>query len=204
MWSLLPQRLQLLSIAVPTIVIVFAIEAIIDITGGEKTNPLRHVSLAVFIIGAVLTSLANYLWRCIWCRFPAIERATFPDLNGSWEGRIVTTWTDPKTGDSPPPTMATVVIKQSLFSTVVSLRTGESRSHSTRCHLEADHWAGAYRIWYSYDNRPKAEVRYRSARHEGVAWLELDIENDRNRLVGQYFTERRTTGDMDLCRTSSR
>jgi hypothetical protein len=67
--------------------------------------------------------------------------------------------------------------------------------------LEAEKDAGRYRFWYSYDNRPKAEFTYRSAKHEGVAWLELDIDTDRERLVGNYFTERKTTGDIDVVRT---
>ena len=198
MWSLLPRRIQLLCIVFPTIMIVLAIEAAIDLSGGERTNPLRHASLVAITVGAVLVPLTNFLWRPLWRLFPALERAAFPDLNGTWEGEMVTTWSDRETGVSPPSIPATVSIKQSLFSTAVYLRTGESHSHSTRCHLEADHGARIYRIWYSYDNRPKAEVSYRSARNDGIAWLELDISEDRNRLFGQYFTDRRTTGDIDL------
>ena len=125
MWSLLPRRLQLLSIVIPTIVIVLATDAAIEIAGGEKTNPLKHASLVVFVIGAMLAPLANSLWRHIWRWIPAIESAIFPDLNGTWEGSILTTWTDPKTGKSTSPIPATVWIKQSLFSTKLRLRTGE-------------------------------------------------------------------------------
>ncbi|MEE8477073.1 MAG: hypothetical protein V3S19_01815 [Gemmatimonadales bacterium] len=203
MWSLLPRRLQLFCVVIPTIVIVWAAEAVVSMAGGAETNPLKHASLVALIIGGVLTPLANMFWRKLWRWFPAIERATFPDLNGTWEGDFVTTWKDPDTGTTPPPIPATVSIRQTLFSTAVSLRTGESHSHSTRCHLEADHGAQIYRIWYSYDNRPKAEVSHRSARHEGVAWLELNLSEDQDRLAGQYFTDRRTTGDMNLRRTSS-
>ena len=207
MWSLLPRRLQLLCVVVPTIVIVWAAEAVVSMAGGAETNPLKHASLVVLIIGGVLTPLANMFWRKLWRWFPAIGRATFPDLNGTWDGDLVTTWKDPDTGAgagaTPPPILATVSIRQTLFSTAVSLRTGESHSHSTRCQLEADHGAQIYRVWYSYDNRPRAEVSHRSARHEGVAWLELDLSEDQDRLVGQYFTDRHTTGDMNLRRTSS-
>ena len=72
MWSLLPRRLQLLSIVIPTIVIVLATEAAIEIAGGEKTNPLKHASLVAFVIGAMLAPLANFLWRHIWRWIPAI------------------------------------------------------------------------------------------------------------------------------------
>lgn len=203
MWSLLPRRLQLLCVVVPTIVIVWAAEAVVSMAGGAETNPLKHASLVVLIIGGVLTPLANMFWRKLWRWFPAIERATFPDLNGAWEGELVTTWKDPDTGTTPPSIPVTVSIRQTLFSTAVSLRTGESHSHSTRCQLEADRGAQIYRVWYSYDNRPRAEVSHRSARHEGVAWLELNLSEDQDRLAGQYFTDRRTTGDMNLRRTSS-
>ena len=156
MWSLVPQRLQLLSIVACAIVIVLGIEAFVALTGGEETNPLKHAFLVVSIIGLLLTPMANLLWRHVWRWFPAIERITFPDLNGTWQGQIATTWKDPESGISPPPTEATVLIKQSLFSITVSLRTGELQSHSTRCYLEANRGAGVYRVWYSYDNRPKA------------------------------------------------
>ena len=77
---------------------------------------------------------------------------------------------------------------------------GESTSYSTRCLLEADREAGRFRFWYSYDNNPRAQYRHRSARHEGVAWLELDIDTDPERLVGDYYTDRRTSGDIDVRR----
>ncbi len=204
MWSLLPRRLQLFCVVVPTIVVVWAAEAVVNMAGGAETNPLKHASLVVLIIGGVLTPLANMFWRKLWRWFPAIERATFPDLNGTWEGELVTTWKNADAGATPPPIPATVSIRQTLFSTAVSLRTGESHSHSTRCQLEADRSAQIYRVWYSYDNRPRAKVSHRSARHEGVAWLELDLSEDQDRLVGQYFTDRRTRGDMDLRRTGTR
>jgi hypothetical protein len=33
-----------------------------------------------------------------------------------------------------------------------------------------------------------------------VAWLELDIDTDPERLVGDYYTDRRTSGDIDVRR----
>jgi hypothetical protein len=37
-----------------------------------------------------------------------------------------------------------------------------------------------------------------------VAWLELDIDNDPERLVGCYYTDRKTSGDIDVRRLKSR
>jgi hypothetical protein len=142
------------------------------------------------------------VWRRLWARFPWIGRKLFPDLTGTWEGHLISTWINPETGQRLPPIPATIWIRQGLFTTSIKLRTGESISYSNRCLLEADPDAGRFRFWYSYDNDPKAEFRYRSARHEGVAWLEMDIDADPERLIGYYYTERKTSGDMDVRRTS--
>jgi hypothetical protein len=82
------------------------------------------------------------------------------------------------------------------------MRTTESSSHSTRTLPEADREAQRFRVWYSYENRPDAAYSHRSSRHDGVAWLEMDYERDPNRLAGQYFTERKTSGDIDVRRVS--
>ena len=202
MWSLLPTRLQLLAIVVSTVVIFAGIEAVSDLAGGSNTSPLRFLSLVVSIIGVILAPVANLIWRHIWRWFSVIERITFPDLNGTWKGRITTTWTGPNGESVPDPIPVTVWIRQSLFLTTVRLQTAEAASHSTWCNLEVDRGAGVYRVLYSYDNRPTAKVRARSARHDGFVRLEMHIDTDRQRLVGQYFTDRRTSGDMELFRVS--
>jgi hypothetical protein len=37
-----------------------------------------------------------------------------------------------------------------------------------------------------------------------VAWLELDIDTDPERLVGYYYTDRRTSGDIDVRRPKTK
>ena len=202
MWSLLPRRLQLLAIVIATVLIFAGIDAVSDLAGGTHPSPLRFVSLVVSIIGVILASVANLLWPRIWRWIPAIERVTFPDLSGTWEGRITTTWTGANGESVPDPIPVTVWITQSLLSIAVRLQTGEAVSHSTWCNLEVDRGAGVYRLVYSYDNRPAATARARSPRHDGFARLEMHIDTDRERLVGQYFTDRRTSGDMELFRVS--
>jgi hypothetical protein len=48
---------------------------------------------------------------------------------------------------------------------------------------------------------PLAQFRYRSATHEGVAWLEVDLDADPESMVGCYYTDRKTTGDIVVKRT---
>ena len=207
MWWLLPRRLQVLAIVVAAFVILQSVVAVTDfLAGGEASawrSAWRFASIVASIIVVILAPLANLLWRPIWRWFPKVEHLAFPDLNGTWKGMITTTWIAPGTEITPPPIRVTVSIRQSLFSTTVGLRSDGATSQSKLCRLEADRPAGIFRILYLYDYRPKATVRARSARHDGFARLELHIDENRNRLVGEYFTDRQTTGEMELSRVSA-
>jgi hypothetical protein len=57
-----------------------------------------------------------------------------------------------------------------------------------------------YRIWYSYNNDPLAQLRHRSSQHEGVASLEMHFDESRHQLVGRYYTASNTSGDIDVQR----
>ena len=93
-------------------------------------------------------------------------------------------------------------IKQNFFNIYVKMQTGELISYSKHFFVELNSDLSLFRIWYSYHNQPKAEFSTRSARHEGVAWLETDAASDPARLSGQYFTERKTSGDIAVHRVA--
>ena len=200
MWGLLSRRTQVLVIASVAIIVTWGIEGAASLFTGNSPSAVKLISLVVTIICSGIVTVATAVWRGLWQRFPMIGRKLFPDLTGTWEGELVSTWTSPATGLPAAPVPAKIWIRQGIFSTSIKLRTGESTSYSTRCLLEADHEAGRFRFWYSYDNSPQAQYRHRSARHEGVAWLELDIDTDPERLVGCYYTDRKTSGDIDVRR----
>jgi hypothetical protein len=200
MWGLLPRKTQILIIAGLAILLAWAIEGATGLLTGNPPSEWKLISLVVMVISTGMVTIASALWRWVWKRFPIVARKFFPDLTGTWAGELVSTWTSPATGEGIAPIPVTIWIRQGLFSTSIKLRSGESTSYSTRCLLEADHAAGRFRFWYSYDNDPRAQHRHRSARHEGVAWLELDIDTDPERLVGCYYTDRKTSGDIDVRR----
>jgi hypothetical protein len=202
MWQLLSWKKQIGVTTAVVIIFAWGIDAAVEWFQGERASLLKFTSLIAMLITVVVAGAASLTWRHIWRRFPFVARKTFPDLTGTWEGTLHSTWIDPATGQPKLPIPTTIWIRQGLFSTSIRLRTGESFSYSTRCTLEADHDAGRFRVWYSYDNQPNAEVVYRSARHEGVAWLEMDIDAGPDRLAGQYYSSRRTSGDMEFRRTS--
>jgi SNF family Na+-dependent transporter len=74
-----------------------------------KTVPLVLI-LAAFFVG--------YAWR--WKIFRS-WLVPFPDLNGTWQGVIQTTWKHPETGAIPAPIPVILTIKQS-FTRIILVR----------------------------------------------------------------------------------
>jgi hypothetical protein len=202
MWALLTRARQVQILVALTVVTILAVQSIGEWWTGQAPSLPKSVSTVTFIVGVILSLVANWTWRTVWRWLPFLNRVFFPDLNGTWTGTLQTTWKDPATGLTPGPIASTVTIRQGLFDISIRQVTGESTSHSNRVIAEADPSADRYRLWYSYDNRPKAEFHHRSTQHEGVAWLEISLADSPDRMTGQYFTERRTNGDITLTRTA--
>jgi SMODS-associating 2TM, beta-strand rich effector domain len=204
MWSLLGRNTQLTIIVATGICLAWGYDAAYEFFTGQMPNNVKLISLFVFVIGVLFAGIAEIAWRPLWRRYPLLQLKTFPDLNGTWNGTLTSTWVDPATGSHKPPVAADIIIRQGLFTTSVSLKTGESVSHSTRSFLEPFRDTGRFRIWYSYNNDPQAQFQHRSSPHEGVAFLECEFDADPNRLSGRYYTDRRTTGDIDARREKRR
>jgi hypothetical protein len=203
MWSLLSRRTQVLVVAGLAIVLAWGIEGGTAVLTGELPPALKLISLVATVICTGAVAIASAVWRRLWKWFPILGRKLFPDLTGTWAGELVSTWTNLGTGQGIAPIPVTIWIRQGLFSTSIKLRTGESTSYSTRCLIEAYPEAGRFRFWYSYENNPTAQRRDQSARHEGVAWLELDIDTDAEHLIGGYYTDRKTSGDIAVRRVQT-
>ncbi len=122
---------------------------------------------------------------------------TFPDLQGTWKGSLISTWIDPVTKKQTPPKNITLVIKQSFANISCVMYTDESDSYSNSAQINKDDQSGVFRLSYNYTNRPKANVRDRSAIHDGAAILKVIIDSEK-KLVGEYWTSRKTTGDIDV------
>jgi hypothetical protein len=203
MWSIIPRNTQIFIIVAISLISTWGLEGVNKYFHGSSVSIIHWISLVTTLISFVVIGVGSFSWRCLWKKFPWIARHTFPDLNGTWEGHLISTWVDPATGQTSPPIPTKIWIRQNLFTTSVKLKTDESISYSKHCLLEADHAAGCFRFWYSYDNTPDANVQYRSAKHEGVAWLELDIDISPIHLKGGYYTARKTSGDIDITRVST-
>ena len=88
---------------------------------------------------------------------------------------------------------AKLEIKQTLLSIRITLITGESKSKSLSASI--NDILGEKQLTYCYLNTPKSEFRHRSEIHYGTAMLCID---DPSKLQGQYYTDRKTIGDMEF------
>lgn len=88
---------------------------------------------------------------------------------------------------------AVLEIRQTLMSVYITLTTDESKSTSLTASI--DEISGEMQLTYCYRNTPKSEFRQRSEMHFGTAMF---LITDPTFLKGQYYTDRKTTGDMSF------
>jgi hypothetical protein len=156
---------------------------------------LKEIPHVVVIYTILYLIFIKWGWR--WRIFRGWLVA-LPDLQGTWEGTLKSTWVDPETSKTPEPIRATLVICQTFHEITCSLRTGESSSESSAALLSKRESGDGVRLSYVYTNRPMAQARPRSEMHDGAANLELITHDLKRRLEGQYWTGRKTTGDMNF------
>lgn len=121
----------------------------------------------------------------------------FPNLNGTWQGCIKTTWRNSEPGQSLSPVLAILTIKQSFFKISCVVRTAEMTSHSySECfRLQSDNQIR--QLHFSYTSKPRTSVTDRSPIHDGSITFDI-IGDPVFKLKGQYWTSRRTTGEVVL------
>ncbi|MGZ5200050.1 MAG: Cap15 family cyclic dinucleotide receptor domain-containing protein [Telluria sp.] len=147
----------------------------------------KAVPVVVFVAGI----FAKFGWRLRVFRGWLVP---FPDLNGTWEGTLQTTWRDPETGNIPGPIPAILTVQQTFTRISCVIRTDEMTSRSYLADFWLDENEQIRMLGYSYHSKPKATVQHRSAQHDGTMVLEL-IGNPVEKLKGQYWTMRKTTGE---------
>jgi hypothetical protein len=150
-----------------------------------KTIPLVLLVIGVFV---------SHAWR--WKMFRG-WLVPFPDLNGTWQGSIQTTWKNPDTGEIPGPIPVILTIKQSFIRISCVMRTAEMTSRSYLADFWLDGDEQVRMLGYSYHSKPLPTVVDRSQPHDGTIIFEL-IGDPVTKLKGTYWTERKTTGEVTL------
>jgi len=150
-----------------------------------KTIPL------LVLIGSLFVS---YGWR-----LPIFRRwlVPFPDLNGTWQGSIHTTWKDRTADVTPGSVPAILTIKQSFISISCVMRTAEMCSRSYFADFWIDRDQQLQKLGYSYLSSSLPSVRHRSAPHDGTMVFDV-VGNPATKLNGIYWTSRSTAGEVSM------
>lgn len=164
-------------------IIVFIIRCAISFD--EITQGTSLYSFFGYISDAVtITLILMFLYEKILWRHNPYE--SVPVLSKKYSGKII-----PSSGNTQ--IDAELLIKQTLFSIHITLITDESKSNSIISTIEEIN--GEKTLTYSYINKPKEAYRQRSPIHYGTTMLCVDNPNE---ISGHYFTDRKSTGDMEF------
>lgn len=168
-------------------------------TGGSLTSPmlLKMYSTSVTAVTMLLLLYERYVWRWKWVR----KITGIPLLAGTWRGTLVSSFVRPD-GAKVDPIPTTIYVTQTASNVTATLFTGESSSISEQANLkkEAD---GRWRLKWLYVNTPRPEVRDRSDVHYGASEVYVGTQEG-DGLVGSYFTDRKTIGELILPEWSPR
>jgi hypothetical protein len=157
-------------------------------------DALKEIPHVVTVYMIVYLFFTTWAWR--WRVFSG-WLIPFPDLGGTWRGTVVSTWVNPETGMTPPPIEAMLVIRHKFDGISCTLFTAESESQSNAAAVQLEEGSDRKILSYNYTNDPRVSVRGRSERHTGAAILKLATQPTM-RLTGEYWTSRKTTGEMDF------
>jgi hypothetical protein len=133
----------------------------------------------------------NYLWKIDF--FQKFLGVITPNLNGTWEGEIKSSYNKFKT-----PLHVSLHIKQTGSKILISLENETSISYSIHASIMHSGKSQSFELIYNFINEPKGDSGSTLNIHYGTAWFQ--ISDDRKSLEGDYFTGRgrQTFGRMIL------
>lgn len=171
-----------------SVLLVSKVPLVIGLTAIKKLPD----AITIYVILALI--FTKWAWR-----FPIFKGwlVPFPDIEGTWKGTFQSTWVDSISDQKIPSKAVTIAIKQTFSSISCVMYTDESDSYSTTAQIIEDDESGVFRLSYNYTNRSHANVRDRSAIHDGAAILKIILKPEM-KLDGEYWTSRKTTGDISV------
>ena len=180
--------------AVTTFGIWIIVMSVTSTTFGLNLLSIMRLWTAAGITGTILSIFIYWAWK-----FPIFQGwlVNVPYIEGTWKGSCISNWVDPATNITPPPIEMYLVIKQTLLTIHCTVFTVESTSQSLAASFCIDSIWGSRCLTYTFRNRPEINIRHRSQIHEGTAIFDI-IGSPANLLKGEYWTNRQTTGLIQL------
>jgi len=158
-----------------------------------KSPWLHHLSTVITIVLYAVIAFDLWLWKLPLLHDWFVKR---PVIDGTWKVELRSNWKDPATQDTIPPIEGYMVVRQTFSTLSMRLLTAESHSElvGTEIVCSADR---QYCVSGVYRNELRFEVRDRSEMHYGAVWLRI-ITQPTKQLIGHYWTDRATAGEMEL------
>ena len=191
-------RLERLQISVVLAVAVFAWWFVLLLQGTSlDANHLKPFGTVVGILAGVGFLFEYVLWRQRWLHPWFVKR---PDLRGTWRVELESDWIDPETQERVPTIFGYMGVVQSFSKIRMHLMTKESESHLVAESIVPSTYTTGYQIVAVYMNKPEMHLRgNRSEMHFGSFVLRSHGAAHRpDTLVGEYWTDRKTRGQMTL------
>ncbi len=135
------------------------------------------ISVTIIIIGLY----SRFLWQ-----YNPFEKT--PKLMGTYNGVIEYNFSGIVEQKD-----ISVTIKQSLFSIKVQITTNEITSNTIIGNLVEEN--DEYILYYTYITNPKSKYSKENPIQYGTCRL---LTNTKNKLIGTYWTSRKTIGDIEL------
>lgn len=192
MWQVFPRKIRY-GVVVAFPCILFVLFSLV-----LEWGILRSISSTITAVTLISLLFGKYLWRHIYIDF--ISKRFCPDLNGSWNAKIYSSYEGG--------TMVTVpmTINADLFSVRMEGVTDFGHTTVRSCHIFKDN-NGRVNLEYIFevknDSARKGDTQY----YEGAARLTL-YDNEKEVWKGLYWTNRcwneykNTAGEIELIRCS--
>lgn len=187
---------RFLGIAIVISIIIWC--AILQVTGAKlilSWASFKHLPTVLTVDMVLFWFFVKWIWKVKWLQGWLVP---FPDLNGTWKGKISSLWKDSASGVKTKSIDVALVIKQTFLNITCIVKSEESESISYVASFLIHPDTGQKQLVYSYFNKPKPSVRDRSAFHDGTVLLNIIISDKRISLEGEYWTSRKTTGEIHL------
>lgn len=161
----------------------------------DKDMPLfKIISIAPWVSIIILFVICtNFTARYIWKTAKKVDKSLYPDLNGTWEGEIIT--------ESNLQIPARALIQQTLLQTLVSIHTETSKSLTLETTPATE--CGQCKLYYTYRSFPK-NPEWQP--YSGTTIFDVRVINDNGQAIlelsGQYFTDRKSKGRVRLRQVS--
>ena len=166
----------------------------------KDLNLSKLVEFATLIPNIVTIELILFYifvsWGWRWKKFRG-WLVLCPDLNGTWVGDIQSDWVNPEAKEKMGLIPAMLTIKQDLLNISCMMHTGEMKSQSFSESFQLDKSRQVQTLCYLYSSKPGSMIRERSAQHDGAVMLDIITESGL-KLIGQYWTARKTVGEIHL------